>query len=114
MRPVVWGNSNAKQNKNKPPKCGFFVFYKNEISFSLKLDFHFSARLMILLCECGRDMNQDEEDWWDDLIAAERFAVYKVGGDLRILLHHDFDDASVQLLTVDEVLYRIRQALEKG
>ncbi|MCW8340613.1 hypothetical protein [Stenotrophomonas sp. SG1] len=56
----------------------------------------------------------NNEEWWDDLIAAERFAVYKFDGKLNVALHHDFDDSSIELHTIDDVLYRIRQALEKG
>ncbi|HEL3799302.1 TPA: hypothetical protein ACKPYM_004647 [Stenotrophomonas maltophilia] len=91
------------------------TFLNTELRNAKKLDFQIFIHLMIFNNLELHIMNSEqEEDWWDDLIAAERFAVYKVGGDLRILLHHDFDDASVQLLTIDEVLYRIRQALEKG
>jgi len=55
-----------------------------------------------------------EEDWWDDLISAERFAVHRVNGEVKILLHHDFDDSTIELQTIDDVLHRIRQALERG
>lgn len=59
-------------------------------------------------------MENYEEVWWDDLIAAERFAIYKVDGGVQMVLHHDFDDSTVELNTIDDVLYHLRKALERG
>ncbi|HDS1140517.1 hypothetical protein NJG17_08305 [Stenotrophomonas maltophilia] len=59
-------------------------------------------------------MENYEEDWWDDLIAAERFAIYKVDGGVQMVLYHDFDDSTVELHTIDDVLYHLRKALERG